>query len=141
MNEQLEDLTGLLGTPVYKRGTPQRAKLDDNIRRLSDRQDELTRLDTRAAGWTWESTGERWADWWESATLEQRNVYLRTMNVSVGYSYPPDPEVKKPHLNIELGNVGSMLEQLNPVGTAENLRSALQAAGDTELGGVEIWGA
>ncbi|MGV0070033.1 recombinase family protein [Mycobacterium colombiense] len=83
VNEVLADLTDQLGTGVFKRGTPQRAKLDQRIAALSERQAELTAMPSEPAGWRFEPTGELFSDWWESQDTEARNVWLRQMGFRV----------------------------------------------------------
>ena len=83
VNETLADLTDQLGTGMFKRGTPQRAKLDKRIAALSARQSELSFIPSEPAGWRYEPTGELFCDWWEAQTIEARNVWLRQMNFRV----------------------------------------------------------
>lgn len=83
VNASLADLVDSLGAPAFRRGTPQRAKLDARIEALSARQDELSSLAAQPAGWTYESTGTLVKDWWASSSLEERNVWLRQMGFRV----------------------------------------------------------
>jgi site-specific DNA recombinase len=83
VNETLADLTDQLGTGMFKRGTPQRAKLDRRIAALSGRQAELSSTPSEPAGWRYEPTGELFSDWWEAQDTEARNVWLRQMNFRV----------------------------------------------------------
>ncbi|UPW09800.1 recombinase family protein [Gordonia terrae] len=80
INDLLSDLTDQLGTAAFKRGTPQRVKLDQRIAALSARQEELSAAPSEPAGWRWESTGELFADWWAEQDVAARNVWLRQMN-------------------------------------------------------------
>lgn len=80
VNETLADLAESVGTPGFRRGTPQRAKLDQRIAALSARQAELSSTPSEPAGWRFESTGELFSDWWEAQDTEARNVWLRQMN-------------------------------------------------------------
>jgi len=83
VNETLADLTDQRGTGMFKRGTPQRAKLDQRIAALSVRQAELSSTPGEPAGWRYEPTGELFSDWWEAQDTEARNVWLRQMNFRV----------------------------------------------------------
>lgn len=83
VNEVLSDLTDQLGTGVFKRGTPQRGKLDQRIAALSARQAELASSPSEPAGWRFEPTGQLFSDWWETQDTEGRNVWLRQMNFRV----------------------------------------------------------
>ena len=81
INDLLADLTDQLGTPAFKRGTPQRAKLDARIAALSARQDQLSSAPSEPAGWRYEGTGETVAEWWRQATTEERNIWLRSVGL------------------------------------------------------------
>ncbi|MDP0398531.1 recombinase family protein [Tsukamurella strandjordii] len=86
VNDLLSDLTDQLGTGAFKRGTPQRARLDQRIQALTARQEELGAEPAEAAGWVWEPTGELFADWWERQDTEARNVWLRQMDFKVTWT-------------------------------------------------------
>lgn len=81
----LADLTSLLGTSVYRAGTPQRAQLDSQIAGYAARHDELSKLSVRPAGWTWQPTGETFSDWWEQQDIQARNVWLREMEIRLTF--------------------------------------------------------
>lgn len=81
INETLMDLTGQLGTGVFRPGTPQRVKLNHRITELAARQDELSKETVKPAGWTWQPTGEKFADWWDRQDTEGRNIWLRSMGI------------------------------------------------------------
>ncbi|SHW64349.1 phage Integrase [Mycobacteroides abscessus subsp. abscessus] len=83
VNATLADLTDQLGTPAFRRGTPQRARLDARIEALTTRQAELSSKPTHPAGWTYEPTDDLVKDWWASASIEERNVWLRQMGFRV----------------------------------------------------------
>jgi site-specific DNA recombinase len=53
LDATLADLTDQLGTGVFTRGTPQRARLDARIAALAARQAELSAEAVKPAGWTW----------------------------------------------------------------------------------------
>ncbi|BDD84501.1 integrase [Tsukamurella pulmonis] len=86
VNDLLADLTDQLGTGAFKRGTPQRARLDQRIVLLTERQAELSATPSKPAGWVWEPTGELFADWWERQDTEARNVWLRQMDFKVTWT-------------------------------------------------------
>lgn len=138
VNARLVDLTGVIGTGAYRAGTPQRERLDATIRELAERQERLSSLASRPSGWTWEPTGERFSDWWEDQTTEERNVYLRTMGVTLGFTYSPDPEYKTPTLHLDLGNLGTALDRVRPEGAAETLRTVFGAMTDHGVRGAVI---
>lgn len=79
VNDAILDITDLLGTPAFRRGTKQRARLDKRLEALSARQQELEQSPRTAPGWRYESTGELFSDWWKAQDVEAKNVYLRTM--------------------------------------------------------------
>lgn len=85
INAALVDLTGQLGTGVYRAGTPQRAALDARIAGLAARQEVLSAEAVKPAGWTWQPTGEKFGDWWARQDTEARNVWLRSMNIRLTF--------------------------------------------------------
>ncbi|MEU9807017.1 recombinase family protein [Mycobacterium sp. NPDC050853] len=97
LEDTLSDLTDQLGNGAFRRGTPQRDRLDARIADLAKRQAELTAIATKPAGWTWVPTAELFSDWWESQTIEQRNVWLRSMEVRMTWDQQ-GPHVEMLHL-------------------------------------------
>lgn len=97
IEDTLTDLTDQLGTGAFRKGTPQRERLDARIADLAQRQAQLTTLVTRPAGWTWVPTEEPFRDWWDSQTIEQRNVWLRQMEVRMTWDQV-GPHVEMLHL-------------------------------------------
>lgn len=79
VNEVLADLADQLGTGMFKRGTPQRERLDKRIAALTERQAELSSTPSEPAGWRYEPTGELFSDWWEAQDDEAKNIWLRQM--------------------------------------------------------------
>lgn len=77
INDLLADLTDQIGVGQFKRGTPQRAKLDARITALSARQEELASKPSQPAGWRYEPTGELFSDWWAEQDDEAKNIWLR----------------------------------------------------------------
>jgi site-specific DNA recombinase len=74
INATLADLPNQLGVGVYRAGSPQRAVLDRRIEELAARQEVLKSQTIKLAGWTWQSTGELFADWWNRQDTESRNL-------------------------------------------------------------------
>lgn len=58
IDELLPDLTDQLGASMFKRGIPQRDRLDARIQSLTTRQAELSSTSSEPAGWRYEPTGE-----------------------------------------------------------------------------------
>lgn len=77
VNAALVDLAESIGVGQFKRGTPQRAKLDQRIEALTTRQSELASVRSQPAGWRFEPTGEVFADWWGEQDDEGKNIWLR----------------------------------------------------------------
>jgi site-specific DNA recombinase len=105
----LADLTDQLGTGVFARGTPQRARLDARIAALAARQAELSADAVKPAGWTWKPTGELFRAWWASQGVQERNIWLRSMNVRITW------DGDRTHL--DLGDVFKLTEQMLPRGS------------------------
>ncbi|WP_084021679.1 recombinase family protein [Mycobacterium avium] len=83
VNDLLADLTDQIGVGNFKRGTPQRKRLDERIAALTTRQAELAATPTEPAGWRYEPTGELFSEWWEASDTQARNVWLRQMGFRV----------------------------------------------------------
>lgn len=136
INDALVDLTGLLGAGPYKAGTPQRVKLNESIKALAARQAELSTERVKPSGWTWQPTGEKFADWWERQDLTARNVWLRSMGVTLGFGY--SLEGKAPTLNLDLGDLGTLTGQLDPSGPAAQWCEIFAAMSESGVQGITI---
>lgn len=86
VDELLSDLTDQLGTGQFRRGTPQRERLDARIAALTQRQEELASTRVEPAGWRYEGTGETVAEWWGRSTTEERNIWLRSVGMRVTWT-------------------------------------------------------
>lgn len=118
INAELVDVTSLIGSPAYRVGTPQRTALDARIEALAARQEALSAKDVRPARWTWAPTGEKFADWWVRQDTTARNVWLRSMNVKLTYD--------REGINLELGDIFALTEQINATGPVAGYRKILQ---------------
>lgn len=133
INAELVDITGLIGTPAYRAGTPQREALDVRIAALSDRQATLSAAEVVPAGWDWKPTGETFGDWWQRQDNIARNHWLRSMNVSLAFN--------REGFNIEFGDVPSMLTEVDATGTTlAALQTALSQLPELGFAGMEIDG-
>jgi site-specific DNA recombinase len=95
LNDELVDLSQQLGKGAFRAGTPQRAALDTRIAELSARQQLLEAEEVKPSGWSWQPTGELFADWWRRQDVTARNVWLRSMKVTLtvtddGYGFRAD---------------------------------------------------
>lgn len=90
VDELLGDLTDQLGTGQFKRGTPQRARLDARIAALTERQDALRSKPIEAPAWRYEGTGETVSSWWERSDPSTRNAWLRDAGVRVTWTSHTD---------------------------------------------------
>jgi site-specific DNA recombinase len=138
INDTLADLTGLLGTGPYKAGTPQRVKLNERIQALAARQAELSAETVKPAGWAWQPTGEKFADWWDRQDVAARNVWLRSMGVRLGFVY--SLEGKGPTLNLDLGDLQTLTQQLNASGPAAQWQEMFEAMKENGIAGMEMHG-
>ncbi|TXH20042.1 MAG: recombinase family protein [Gammaproteobacteria bacterium] len=133
INAELVDITGLIGTPAYRAGTPQRAALDARITALSERQAMLSATEVVPAGWDWKPTGETFGDWWERQDNIAKNHWLRSMNVGVTFD--------RKGFGIEFGDVRTMMAEVDATGTTlaavDDFVSQLHELG---IAGVEIDG-
>lgn len=90
VDELLADLTDQLGTGQFRRGTPQRTRLDARIAALTERQEELRSKPVEEPRWQYEGTGETVAEWWERSDPSTRNAWLRDAGVRVTWTSHTD---------------------------------------------------
>lgn len=138
----LADLTDQLGTGVFTRGTPQRARLDTRIAVLAARQAELSTETVKPSGWTWQPTGETFGDWWARQDVTAQNVWLRSMGVRLDYvcSAPDNGRIGIDRVNLDLGDLATLTEQLNTTGPAARWQEVFASMGESGIAGVEING-
>ncbi len=132
INDTLTDLAGLIGTDVYRAGTPQRAQLDARIASLAERQAQLSSEAIKPAGWTWEPAGEKFSDWWARQDTTSRNVWLRSMNVRLDFTGR--------NVHLTLGDVFALTEQMNASGPVTDWQQVLTAMRDNDIAGIEVDG-
>lgn len=138
IDNTLADLTDQLGSGAFTRGTPQRARLDARIAALAARQAELSAEAVKPAGWAWQPTGEKFADWWDRQDVTARNVWLRSMGVTLGFVY--SVEGKGPMLNLDLGDLETLTQQLNASGPAAQWQEMFEAMKGNGIAGMEMHG-
>lgn len=136
VNDTLADLTGLIGTPAYRAGTPQRIKLDERIATLATRQAELSTEAVKPSGWTWQPTGELFGDWWGRQDVTARNIWLRSMGIALGFAYSPDGG--GPSLHLDLGDLQTLTGQLRPSGAVAQRQEMFEAMTANGIAGIEL---
>lgn len=130
LDELLADLTDQLGTGQFKRGTPQRERLDERIRLLADRRAELASQPSKPSGWHWVSTGEMFGPWWAQQTVEARNAWLRSARVRV--------EFDREQIRIEYGDLQTMLRELSAGDTARTMQEMFATMFANGIQGITI---
>lgn len=130
LDAELIDVTSLIGTPAYRIGTPQRAALDARIESLAARQAELSKESVVPAGWTWQPTGELFADWWERQDVTARNVWLRSMGIRLDFD--------RTGLRLDLGDLQTLTGQLRPDGAVAEWQRTFDALTANGIAGIEI---
>ncbi|WP_236724598.1 recombinase family protein [Mycobacterium avium] len=130
VDARLTDLTGQLGLGVFRQGTPQRAELDRQIEMLAARQAQLSSQAVKPAGWTWQPTGEKFADWWERQDVTGRNVWLRQMNIRL--------EFDNGQIHLDLGDLFALTEQMLPSGPVVGWQAVLAAMSEHGVRGVTM---
>lgn len=136
INAELVEATALVGTPAFRSGTPQYDALMTRIETLASRQAQLSAEEIKPAGWTWKPTGERFSDWWARQDVTARNVWLRSMGFTLGFSY--SPEGKGPKLNLDFADLKSLTAQMNPQGALASLQDTLRSMTDNGVAGMEL---
>lgn len=132
INTELVEVTSFIGTPAFRAGTPQYDALMARIEGLVARQEKLSAEEVTPAGWTWRPTGERFGDWWERQDVTARNVWLRTMNVRA--------EFGRQGINVDLGDLGTLTQQLNASGPAAQWQEVFEAMRKNGVAGMELSG-
>ncbi|WP_065287273.1 recombinase family protein [Mycolicibacter kumamotonensis] len=130
LDAELIDVTSLIGTPAYRAGTPQRTALDARIESLAARQAELSKESVVPAGWTWQPTGELFADWWERQDVTARNVWLRSMGIRLDFD--------RTGLRLDLGDLQTLTGQLRPDGAVAEWQRTFDALTANGIAGIEI---
>ncbi len=134
INAELVDLTGLIGSPAYRTGSPQRTALDARIEALASRQEQLERQEVTQAGWDWVGTGEVFGEWWAGLDKAEKCQWLRSMNVTVRFD-------RDRRLKFEFADLRRMLEWVDAYGSpVEVQRQMLERMGDTDIEGLEVKG-
>lgn len=127
---ELVDITGLIGSPAYRSGTPQRTALDARIEGLVARQDVLRTEPAVPARHEWVGTGELFGDWWQAQDYVARNLWLRDMQVRVGFS--------RDGLAVDFGDVPLMVSGVGEGSAAEQWDVLLEQMQDSGLSGIEV---
>lgn len=130
LDELLADLTDQLGTGQFKRGTPQRERLDERIRLLADKRAQLASQPTKPSGWHWVSTGEMFGPWWAEQTVEARNAWLRSAGVRVEF------DLKQ--IRVDFGDLETMLRELSAGDTAKQWQETFETMKQTDIAGIEL---
>lgn len=132
INTELVEVTGFIGNPAFRTGTPQYDALMARIETLVSRQEKLSADEVKPAGWTWKPTGEKFGDWWDYQDVTARNVWLRTMNVRVEFS--------RGSTKLDLGDLGTLTQQLNASGPAAQWQEVFEAMSKHGIAGMELSG-
>jgi site-specific DNA recombinase len=92
----------------------------------------------RQARWTWQPTGEKFADWWDRQDTTARNVWLRSMNIRLDFEYSPG--ATGPGIHLDLGDVFELTRQMNASGPVADWQAVLSAMKDKGIAGIEVHG-
>jgi site-specific DNA recombinase len=130
INATLVDLTGQLGSGLFKPGTPQRERLEANIAAYVARQEELQAEVVRPAGWVWQGTGQNFGEWWGLQDTASRNRWLQSREVWLGFD--------KYGFQFMPVDVEAWLEGMQAAGTAADIRKLFKGMKDSGIAGVEL---
>jgi site-specific DNA recombinase len=105
LDELLADLTDQLGTGQFKRGTPQRQRLDERIRMAANKRTSLPLCRRNRLAGTGLSTRELFGPWWAAQDVASRNAWLRSAGFRV--------EFDRDQIRLEAGDLETMLSELS----------------------------
>jgi site-specific DNA recombinase len=71
----------------------------------------------KPAGWTWQPTGETFGGWWARRGITARNVWLRSMNVRLGFD---------DRVHLDLGDIFGLTQQVNAAARWPSGKQSLQ---------------
>jgi len=131
IDSTLADLVGLIGTDVYRAGSPQRVALDERIAGLAARQEVLAAEEVRPAGWTWQPTDELFSDWWAEQDVKAKNIWLRSMGVRVEF----DREQKR----FDFGDIEALTERTTGGRGAAAYKEFFAGLRGIGVRGMETW--
>jgi site-specific DNA recombinase len=120
IDAELIEVTGLVGSPAYRAGTPQRVALDARIEALAARQEQLSGEVSQPAGWDWVGTGERFGEWWAAQDYAGKNQWMRSMGVRVTFD--------RAGLGFTFGDLSAVLKELDADALTEQYRGIQEFA-------------
>lgn len=74
---ELGEIANLVGKRGYRKGDPGRAGIDARAEALMDRREKLQAQPITKQGWIDVGTGQTLREWWDTATPEARNGWIR----------------------------------------------------------------
>lgn len=124
LEARLGELIPLLGTGVFREGTKQYELLLGQIEAAADRLEEIEELDTEESGWEWKTTPEKFSDWWESADVQERNLYLQAAGLRVEYRhFLPRKLGDRPKINLIVEDMSVFSQDFDGSQVVENLHA------------------
>lgn len=127
LETRLKDLIPLLGTRAYKPGTRPYELLQDQIEKVSARLDQLQSKGIKPSGWIWKNTDERFSDWWDSSSVEEKNTYLQAAGIRIEYRHRADRKRgDRPDLNIIVEDVNAVSRDFGGSQIVKNLQTVLK---------------
>ncbi|OFN33382.1 recombinase family protein [Corynebacterium sp. HMSC072A04] len=130
LSDGIEELASELSR--YRAGSTAFTAIADNIDKMQQRLDELEAEEARAPGWVWEPTGQSIRDWWENASVVERNAYLVECGVRVEFEHEENRKRgQHPRLSIVFENLPGVIEELSPGAAATR---AMELLGTVQAG-------
>lgn len=124
LQNSMDAVAGVLAR--QRPGTAAFTSLSAQIDQIQARLDELESVENTPAGWRWVPTDQTVAQWWESATVQERNKYLVDSGVRVTFEHAgANQRGINPSVQITFEDYAGILEQLTPGIPAERVASAL----------------
>ncbi|WP_084028514.1 recombinase family protein [Corynebacterium sp. NML98-0116] len=125
LNESMNSVAGVLAR--QRPGSAAFNSLSHQIDQIQARLDELEAVETTPSGWIWEPTGQTIREWWENASVKERNAYLVECGVRAEFEHAgPNQRGINPSVRISFEDFEGVMSTLTPSEPAERLSEALK---------------
>lgn len=125
--ELTESIDGLTVAMINQRpGSTSYKAFLKQIETMQDRLDALEAEGVREPGWVWEPTGETIRQWWDKATVTERNAYLIECSIRVEFEHSEHRKRgETPFVRFNVENMPQAIEGMITGDTVETIKDVL----------------